>query len=66
MPLILLLQLHMDVNWEENPDNYHLQMPLILLFQLHMDVNWDENPDKQLLSWGGVETNHQYSRSGAM
>jgi len=25
-----------------------------------MDVNWDENPDKQLLSWGGVEVNHQY------
>ncbi|WAR02582.1 hypothetical protein MAR_009140 [Mya arenaria] len=34
--------------------------------KLHRDVNWEENPDKQLLSWGGVEVNHQYSRSGAM
>lgn len=34
--------------------------------QLRLDVNWDENPDKQLLSWGGIEVNHQYSRNGGM
>ncbi|XP_052223040.1 uncharacterized protein LOC127838930 isoform X2 [Dreissena polymorpha] len=34
--------------------------------KLHLDTNWDENPDKQLLSWGGVEVNHQYSQGGAM
>ncbi|XP_045171511.2 uncharacterized protein LOC123533745 [Mercenaria mercenaria] len=34
--------------------------------KLHLDTNWDENPDKQLLSWGGIETNHQYSRNGGM
>lgn len=38
----------------------------IIVFQLHFDTNWDENPDKQLLSWGGIEVNHQYSRDGGM
>ncbi|KAL4223790.1 hypothetical protein ACF0H5_017256 [Mactra antiquata] len=34
--------------------------------KLHLDTNWDENPDRQLLSWGGVEVNHQYGRNDGM
>lgn len=45
--------------WERKDIEKHQQR------KLHMDVNWEENPDKQILSWGGIEVNHQYSRSGA-
>lgn len=32
-------------------------------FQLHLDVGkWEENPDKQILQWGGINVEHQYSR----
>lgn len=31
--------------------------------QLHLDVGkWEENPDKQILQWGGINVEHQYSR----
>lgn len=46
--------------WERKDIEKHQQR------KLHMDVNWDENPDKQILSWGGVEVNHQYSREGGL
>ena len=40
-------------------------MCLICLFQLNLDTgNWDENPDKQILKWGGINVEHQYSREG--
>ncbi|KAK3084924.1 hypothetical protein FSP39_021521 [Pinctada imbricata] len=33
--------------------------------KLRLDTgNWDENPDKQILAWGGVNVEHQYSRDG--
>lgn len=32
--------------------------------KLHLDTNWDENPDKQILQWGGINVDHQYSRDG--
>lgn len=31
--------------------------------KLHLDVGkWEENPDKQILQWGGINVEHQYSR----
>ncbi|XP_060074137.1 uncharacterized protein LOC132553874 [Ylistrum balloti] len=32
--------------------------------KLRLDTNWDENPDKQILQWGGINVDHQYSRDG--
>ncbi|KAL3856227.1 hypothetical protein ACJMK2_011004 [Sinanodonta woodiana] len=32
--------------------------------KLKLETNWNENPDKQLLNWGGIQTDHQHSREG--
>lgn len=36
----------------------------LLYFQLKLEQDWDENPDKQILNWGGIKTEHQYSQGG--
>lgn len=32
--------------------------------KLKLDQQWDENPDKQILNWGGIKVEHQFSQGG--
>jgi hypothetical protein len=41
-----------------------LTVAVFLFFQLKLEQTWDENPDKQILTWGGINVEHQYSQGG--
>lgn len=44
--------------WEKKETEKHKQR------KLKLEQDWDENPDKQILNWGGIKTEHQYSQGG--
>ena len=44
--------------WEKKDADRHKQR------KLKLEQTWDENPDKQILTWGGINVEHQYSQGG--